>query len=194
MKKFRFNLLILLTLFCILFSLTSCGAKTVTWNRDTEYYAHISMVVDETNLYEYVGVVDYVFVGTVEKIVTNVIPDEPNGSDEDLSVYEIRVDENLKGELTETVECSKHGGFKKDGTMMLIFSDKGADTGLPESGNQYIFLAYAQPDGSLTLSEFFDNRQYSEDLFQEYLDYCSNEVSFDRTRFVSSYDKSQANS
>ena len=39
MKKFRFNLLILLTLFCILFSLTSCGAKTVTWNRDTEYYA-----------------------------------------------------------------------------------------------------------------------------------------------------------
>ena len=88
MKKFRFNLLILLTLFCILFSLTSCGAKTVTWNGDTEYYAHISMVVDETNLYEYVGVVDYVFVGTVEKIVTNVIPDEPNGSDEDLSVYD----------------------------------------------------------------------------------------------------------
>ena len=164
MKKFRFNMLILLALFCILFSLT-------------EYYAHVNMVVDETNLYEYVGAVDYVFVGTVEEIVKNIVPDEPGSSDADLSVYKIRVDENLKGELTENIECSRS-----------------KDTGLPESGNQYIFLAYAQPDGSLTLSEFFDNRQYSEDLFQEYLDYCSNEVSFDRTRFVSSYDKSQANS
>lgn len=194
MKKFGFNLFMLSVIFLILFSLTSCGAKTVAWNGDTEYYARVSMMFDETNLYEYVGAVDYVFVGTVEKVVVNVIPDEPNGSDEDLSVYEIRVDKNLKGELTEIVECSKHGGFKKDGTMMLICSDNSADTGLPESGNQYIFLAYAQSDGSLTLSEFFDNRQYSEDLFQEYLDYCSNEVSFDRTRFVSSYDKSQANS
>ena len=76
--------------------------------------------------------------------------------------------------------------------MMLIFSDKGADTGLPESGNQYIFLAYAQPDGSLTLSEFFDNRQYSDELLQEYLNYCNNEITFDRTRFTSNLDKSQA--
>ena len=194
MKKFHLNLLILSALFCILFSLTSCGAKSVTWNGDTEYYAHVNMVVDETNLYEYVGAVDYVFVGTVEKIVKNVIPDEPNSSDADLSVYKIRVDENLKGELTENIEGSKHGGFKKDGTMMLMFSDRSKDTGLPESGNQYIFLAYAQPDGSLTLSEFFDNRQYNDDLLQEYLDYCSNEVLFDRTRFVSSYDKSRASS
>ena len=194
MKKFNFNLLILSVLFCILFSLTSCGAKTVTWNGDTEFYAHVIMVVDEPNLYEYVGVVDYVFVGTVEEIVKNVIPDEPNGSDADLSVYKIRVDENLKGELTENIECSKHGSFKKDGTMMLIFSDRSEDTGLPESGNQYIFLAYAQPDGSLTLSEFFDNRQYSDDLLQEYLDYCNNEILFDRTRFVSNFDKSQVSS
>ena len=92
MKKFHLNLLILSALFCILFSLTSCGAKSVTWNGDTEYYAHVNMVVDETNLYEYVGAVDYVFVGTVEKIVKNVIPDEPNSSDADLSVYKIRVD------------------------------------------------------------------------------------------------------
>lgn len=166
----------------------------MTWNGDTEYYAHVNMVVDETNLYEYVGAVDYVFVGTVEKIVKNVIPDEPNSSDADISVYKIRVDENLKGELSENIECSKHGGFKKDGTMMLIFSDRSKDTGLPESGNQYIFLAYAQPNGSLTLSEFFDDRQYNDELLQEYLDYCNNEITFDRPRFTSNFDKSQAGS
>ena len=115
MKKSRFNLLILLALFCILFSLASCGAKTVTWSGDTEYYAHVNMVVDETNLYEYVGAVDYVFVGTVEEIVKNIVPDEPGSSDADLSVYKIRVDENLKGELTENIECSKHGTLKRQG-------------------------------------------------------------------------------
>lgn len=194
MKKFRVDLLILLALFCVLFSLAGCGSKTVTWNGDTEYYAHISMVVDETNLYEYVGIADHVFVGTVEEIVKNIVPDEPNSSDADLSVYKIRVDKNLKGELSENIECSKHGGFKKDGTMMLIFSDRSKDTGLPESGNQYIFLAYAQPDGRLTLSEFFDDRQYNDELLQEYLDYCSNEIPFDRPRFTSNFDKSQASS
>ena len=178
-------------LFCTVLSLFGCSAKTVTWNGDVEYYTHVSMVVDETDLYAYVGVVDYVFVGTVEEIVQNVIPDEPGGSDEDLSVYKIRVDENLKGELVENIECSKHGGLRKDGTMMLVFSDRSNDSGLPEKGSQYIFLAYAQPDGSLMLSEFFDNRPYDDELLQEYLDYCNNEIPFDRTRFVSDFDKSQ---
>lgn len=139
MKKFRFNMLILLALFCILFSLTSCGAKTVTWNGDTEYYAHVNMVVDETNLYEYVGAVDYVFVGTVEEIVKNIVPDEPGSSDADLSVYKIRVDENLKGELTENIECSKHGGFKKDGTMMLIFQIGARTQGFQKAGINTFF-------------------------------------------------------
>ena len=47
----------------ILSLLSGCSSKTVTWNGDVEYYAHVSMVVDETDLYAYVGVVDYVFVG-----------------------------------------------------------------------------------------------------------------------------------
>ena len=179
-------------LFCIALSLTGCVAKTAVWNGETEYYAHVSMVVDETNLYEYVGAADHVFVGTVEKIVKNVVPDEPGGSDEDLSVYKIHVNQNLKGELVEDIECSKHGGLRKDGTMMLIFSDNSRDSGLPEAGKEYIFLAYAQPDGSLTLSEFFDNRPYDGELLREYQDYCSNEITFDRTRFISSFDKSQS--
>ena len=31
-----------------------------------------------------------------------------------------------------------------------------------------------------------------DDLLQEYLDYCNNEITFDRTRFTSNFDKSQA--
>ena len=181
----------LAVLFSIVLSLEGCSTKTATWNGDVEYYAHVSMVVDETNLYEYVGMADYVFVGTVAKIIKNIVPDEPSGSDEDLSVYEIHIDKNLKGELVENIQCSKHGGLKKDGTMMLVFSDQSNDSGLPEAENQYIFLAYAQPDGSLTLSEFFDNRPYDDELLEEYLDYCNNEITFDRTRFVSSYEKNQ---
>ncbi len=187
MKK---NVLLIAAL-CVLLTLSGCSKKTVEWNGNVEYYARVSMVVDETDLYAYVGVVDYVFVGTVEEVVRNVIPDEPGGSGEDLSVYKLRVVKNLKGELAENIECSKHGGLRKDGTMLLMFSDRSKDTGLPEAGKQYIFLAYAQSDGSLTLSEFFDNRPYNEALLREYTDYCENEVPFDRTRFVSKYDKGQ---
>lgn len=183
--------ILLCVLLCTILPLLGCSAKTVTWNGDVEYYTHVNMAVDETDLYAYVGAVDYVFVGTVEEIVQNVIPDEPGGSDEDLSTYIIRVDENLKGELVENVECSKHGGLREDGTMMLVFSDRRYDTGLPEAGNQYVFMAYAQRDGSLTLSEFFDNRPYDDELHQEYLNYCNNETPFDRTRFVSHFDTSQ---
>lgn len=184
-KKIRLTAL----LYAIL-ALFGCSSKTVDWNGAVEYYAHVNLMVDETDLYAVVGAVDYVFVGTVEEIVQNVIPDEPDGSN-DLSTYKIRVDENLKGTLVEQIECAKHGGFRKDGTMMLVFSDKSVDTGLPEAGNQYVFMAYAQQDGSLTLSEFFDNRPYDDALRQEYLNYCKNEIPFERTRFVSDFDQSQ---
>lgn len=165
-----------------------CSPKTAEWNGETEYYAHVAMAVDETDPYACVGAADYVFAGTVTDVVSNVIPDEPDGSDADLSVYDIQVTQNIKGELVQNVTCSKHGGFKKDGTMMLLFSDNRQDSGLPEEGKSYIFMAYVQPDGSLTLSEFFDNREYSEELLLEYTEYCQNEKPFERERFVSDFD------
>ena len=69
-----------------------------------------------------------------------------------------------------------------DGNMIM-------DNGLPEVGKQYIFLAYSQQDGSLTLSEILDNREYSEDLLAEYMDYVDNEIPYERERFVSAYSK-----
>lgn len=170
--------------------LTACG-KDVTWNGDIENLAIVNMVFDCANLYEYVGVVDYVFVGTVEDIESIVIPDNYEQTD---STYKIHVDNNLKGELVENIICSKMGGLNKDGTMLLIVAETPqgeliADTGLPELGKQYVFLAYAQPNGSLTLSEIFDNREYNEGLLEEYMEYVNNEILFERERFVSEYSK-----
>lgn len=189
--------LLICFLFLALISLllASSFCEEVTWNGETECLGQLTMVLDFTNPYEYVGIVDYVFVGTVED-ADAVIPDKRTEYEQSFSKYQIHVDRNLKGELEENIVCAKMGGLKNDGTMLLVAAETPSgklimDSGLPEVGKQYIFLAYGQPDGSLTLSEIFDNREYSEDLFAEYLDYVENENPFDRERFVSEYDISQ---
>ena len=184
------SLIILLVLTLLL---SACAKATVEWNGKTEVMADLLMVSDITDMYEYVGIVDYVFVGTVEEIEHNVIPDRIEQHEDSYSEYRIRVDRNLKGNLVSEISCRKMGGFRKDGTMLLVSAEVPGggmimDSGLPEEGKQYIFLAYAQPDGSLTLSEIFDNREYSEDLLTEYFDYVNNEIPFDRQRFTSTYD------
>ena len=40
-------------------------------------------------------------------------------------------------------------------------------------------MANAQLDGSLLLSTFLDDRPYSAELLQEYLEYCENEIPSD---------------
>ena len=174
----------------LILSLAACSGK-VTPNGNIETLAIVTMAFDCSSHYEYAGIVDYIFVGTVEKTESIIISDQ---SEQTHSVYKIHVDKNLKGKLAENIICSKMGGLKKDGTMLLIVAEtpKGeqiADTGLPESGKQYIFSAYAQPDGSLTLSEIFDNREYNQDLLTEYMDYIENQIPFERERFVSKYSK-----
>lgn len=163
---------------CLLPALTGCAAEVMEWNGKTEYYAQVCMTIDPMDMYEYVGAEDYVFVGTVEETIKNVIS-EKGESDEEYSVYKIRIDKNLKGELAESVVCVKQGGLRKDGTMLLLSSGEKRDTCLPETGKQYIFMANAQPDGSLLLSEFFDDRPYSGELLREYLEYCENEIPSD---------------
>ena len=187
------KLIVFILCICITFLVTSCE-NNVTWNGKTESIGTLTMVLDFTNLYEYVGIVDHVFVGTVEVADYNISEDMAQ-YESSLSKYQIRVDRNLKGQLVENIECSKIGGLKKDGTMLVVAAETPngkmvMDTGLPEVGKQYIFLAYTQPDGSLTLSEIFDNREYNEALLVEYLNYIENEISFDRERFVSEYTKS----
>ncbi|MBQ9831093.1 MAG: hypothetical protein IJO35_01445 [Methanocorpusculum sp.] len=189
MKKI---LLCIITVALVSALLIVASGDEVTWNGETECLGELLMVVDVTNPFAYVGMVDYVFVGTVEGRDA-VIPDRRTEYEQSFSKYSIHVDKNLKGELAEDIVCAKMGGLKKDGTMLLVAAETPSgelipDSGLPEIGKQYVFLAYAQPDGSLTLSEIFDNREYDTRLLEEYTDYVENEIPYDRERFVSEYD------
>ena len=163
--------------------LSSCANHPVQWNGNT-VYTHITMALDETDLYQYVGAVDYIFVGVVQEANTNITEDN------DKSTYKIEVTDNLKGELADEIECSKHGGILKDGTMLLYESDNLQDVGLPEVGSTYIFMAYAQPDGSLLLSEFWGNVEFSEEELNRFYNYIENEIPYERERFSSEYDAS----
>ena len=189
MKKI---LLCVITVALVSALLIVASGDEVTWNGETECLGQLTMVLDFTNPYAYVGIVDYVFVGTVKERDA-VIPDRRTEYEQSFSKYSIHVDRNLKGELAEDIVCAKMGGLKKDGTMLLVAAETPGgelipDSGLPEIGKQYVFLAYAQPDGSLTLSEIFDNREYDARLLEEYTDYVENEIPYDRERFVSEYD------
>lgn len=184
-KKGIFPVLLLLVACC--FFISACSVHPTKWNGDI-VYSHITLTLDETNLYQYVGAVDYIFFGAVQEANTDITEDN------DKSSYVIEVSDNLKGELVDKIECSKHGGILEDSTMLLYESDNLQDTGLPEVGKTYIFMAYAQPDGSLLLSEFYGNVQYSEEEHNKFLDYIENEIPYERERFTSEYDISVGSS
>lgn len=187
LKRRKVGILLLAILLSFTLSACSKNEQVVEWNQeDVEYFKHISLSIDETNMYEYVGAVDYVFVGTVSEVKNNLIAEK---GDSDISTYEIQVEKNIKGELVDEIIAKKHGGISKDGTMLLYFSDKRKDSGLPIEGKTYIFMAYGQNNGDLLLSEFLDDREYSEDLLEEYQDYYANEIPNNRSRFTSKYDK-----
>lgn len=188
MKKLISVCLVLLVLLCI----SGCD-KNVTWNGKTEQMLRLSMVEDISDMKKYVGLVDYVFVGTVEEVVDEVLPNNIKEHDDYYSTYKIRVNKNLKGELVEEIEASKMGGLKSDGTMCLVTAETPNgeminDSGLPEVNRQYIFLAYAQEDGDLTLSEILDDRECTDVLIEEYSEYIKNEITFNRERFSSRYE------
>ena len=176
----------------IILGCSSC-AKTVSWNGEKEVMALISMAEDVSDMHKAAGIVDYVFVGTVTR-ADNILPNRLKDHFDSYGSYRIHVDKNIKGELIEEVEARKMGGFKKDGTMCIIVVEmpngiRVEDSGLPEVGKQYVFMAYGQSDGSLVLSELFDNREYDEELGAEYQEYVANEIPFERERYASKYEK-----
>lgn len=176
--------LIFIWIFATTFVFTACSSQSIEWNGEIDY-THVTLSIDETNLYQYVGSVDYVFAGEVTQADTTITEDD------DKSSYKIKVLENIKGELVDEIECSKHGGILADGTMILYATDNVQDTGIPNAGSSYIFMAYAQPDGSLLLSELYGNVEYTEESLKEYQDYFENQKTYERERFVSKYDVSE---
>lgn len=67
--------------------------------------------------------------------------------------------ENIKGELEtdKPIPVQKAGGISEDGSSIVTFDD---DV-LPEVGQSYVFLAYAQDDGSLLVSGPNSNTEVS---------------------------------
>ncbi|WP_249595677.1 cell surface protein [Peribacillus frigoritolerans] len=110
--------------------------------------------VDDRN--ETVGDADYVFIGRVDEDVDTLYKDpvtiETSDGAKEVSTpytnYQVTVLQNIKGDLvTDTsIPIQKAGGINEDGSSVVLYED---DT-LPEEGKSYVFLAYAQDDGSLS--------------------------------------------
>jgi len=102
---------------------------------------------DPYNLPEFTGSADYVFVAKVCKVDGVVSPSSDFYSH---IVYTAQVVENIKGELItgQPIHFQRAGDISKGGIYYpIIYGDS-----LPEVGQTYIFYAYAQPDGSLSVS------------------------------------------
>lgn len=103
------------------------------------------------------GAADYVFVAEVKKIVGTGYSDVRfyDGFDYDdnpFTRYEIRVLENLKGELItyKDIPLTKHDGVHFFGKRVsALEGDK-----LPDEGECYIFLCNADEDGELVIGSF----------------------------------------
>lgn len=161
-----------------------------------------SFVCDINNVQEMVGLADYVFVATVihdngthyDDILTTV---DENGKPIDVGFpytdYTVQIVENIKGNLiTESpIEIVKEGGIAQNQKTLYVFEQ---DV-MPSEEETYIFLAYAQEDGSLLISGSNSNilLNSTEDIeaTSEYITYknaCENEiVPFERVRSRSIY-------
>lgn len=203
---------------CAFFCMLIGGIKLIQGGNDTALVdeenlpiQHIrgSFVYDTNDLRQTVGMVDYVFIGTV---ISNdgthyenvVIMEDENGDPHEVGTpytdYTVQVLENIKGNLQidSPIEIVKHGGVNQSRTAVYVFEN---DT-LPYVGETYIFLAYAQPDGSLLISgpasTVYMNPVNVADAegtqmpleYSEYMNAYENEIiPTARERYVSKYDQ-----
>ena len=194
---------ILLCLSLILSSFTSLGSS------DAQVYAtkandlpitniHGSYVVNPHNTEALIGMVDYVFVGKVTELnetqYKNVVTFKNDDGTErkagtPYTVYTIEITENIKGSLpTENpIVIAKKGGLAIDEKSVYLFEN---DV-LPQVGCSYVFLAYAQKDGSLLVSGANSNILIEEgdtSVIDEYRAAYENEIPYERPRYTSIYE------
>ena len=110
------------------------------------------------------GFSDYVFVAEVKKVVgtgyTGVeIYDGFDLDAQPFTQYEIRVLENIKGELitNRDIPMKKHDGVEAFGKRGAFFGDWVSmldSDRLPDAGECYIFLCSADEDGELNIGSF----------------------------------------
>lgn len=177
--------------------------KNVATSNLPVYTMKGDFVYDTGNVNESVGIADYVFLGkviaqkgtTYEDVITTEDENgEPLEQGTPYTGYTVQVEENIKGELQtdDPIELKKHGGITQDSKSVILFDDDC----LPEVGKEYIFLAYAQPDGSLLVSgpnsNVLDknNTTEADTVVEKYKDATENEViEVDRERYTSDYEE-----
>lgn len=162
---------------------------------------------DINSLEEAVGIVDYVFLGKVESNSGTDYEDVVTAEDADGNLknmgtpytnYSVSVLENIKGNLRSdiAIQLKKHGGITSDQKEIFVFEKDF----LPEVGKKYIFLVYAQPDGSLLVSGPNSNvsienkmqmrSRTNQNILDEYKEAAKNEViPAERERFISKYEE-----
>ena len=192
---------------------TGCASKNNASQLNTNvsnlpiHQMHASFVYDTDNIREAVGICDYVFVAKVVSCdgteYRNVITTEdekgnPKEVGSPYTNYTIQVLENIKGELVteQSISITKQGGVSENQDAVYVFENDE----LPVANNTYIFLAYAQEDGSLLISGPNSNVLYnnaetysttSTSAYQEYKTAVENEViPVERERFTSVYEGS----
>ncbi len=165
-----------------------------------------SFVVDVDNKNEVVGLVDYVFVakvihnkGTIHKDIVTMEDEDgkPTEVGSPYTTYTIEVVDNIKGKLKKNIpfDILKQGGITLNGQAIQMFEQ---DV-LPEVGEYYVFLGYAQSDGSLLISGPNSNVRIkgadeqeivSSDVYRTYQEAVENQiVTVKRERFTSDFEE-----
>ena len=117
----------------------------------------VDWIYDINDKNKVAGASDYVFVAEVKKVVGTGYTDVKyyDGYDFDadpFTRYEIRVLENLKGQLTtkKDIPLTKHDGVHFFGKSVSALEGDN----LPDEGECYIFLCNADEDGELVIGSF----------------------------------------
>ena len=117
----------------------------------------VDWVYDVNDKRKVAGASDYVFVAEIKKVVGTGYTDVKfydgfNYDDNPFTRYEIRVLQNLKGELItdKDIPLTKHDGVHFFGKRVSALE---GDM-LPDEGECYIFLCNADEDGELVIGNF----------------------------------------
>ena len=127
---------------------------------NTEYQRTVACVdwaFDVSDINKVVGFHDYVFVGQVKKIVGTGYTDVDFSDglrlfSQPFTQYEIRVLENVKGELLtdRDIPLTKHDGAYYFGKRVSMMEGDS----LPDEGECYIFICIADENGGLNIGNF----------------------------------------
>lgn len=152
-----------------------------------------SFVYNEDNLNQLTAYNKYVFVGKVESYKRTEYFDKKD-SRSSVTVYSVKVLENIKGELNTSDEIivEKIGGLIRGSDTFIMY----ANDVLPAVGNTYVFVA-SVTEGELicsapnTVAQLDSDSNYSEsEVYKKYVDACEHpeDIDWDKPDKMSRYD------